>query len=521
MSILDNLVDFIHEIEFKDIPDKVIKLNHAQKKSVIAAIRASAFDPASKRISAGFKTYFQTVSNFPNSGTRGSSKETVSNPMYFLCAALSRSIALDFDDYLCFAHSGHSSVLVPMFFSELTEVSENEVLVAQTIANEISARLGGSCLIGPLNGQLWSFVHAGASAAVGSRLLGLSKIQSANAIALALWQAPRPTMPGFLAPDSKLMTAVDPTICGIKAAFLASKGVTGPLDIFDSPDGFFGVFSSIPIKAMFEGLNRSWLSHTLSIKRYPGCAYIDTVIDSTLDLGKVDIDSVKSIEIEASLLTCAMDKLSYPYQNKSETNLLDTIPTPVTITFSVAYNVALALLAGGLSPHELTDEYLTKNAAVISKLSKLVKIRHDPKLTEFALRSFQNVLPIGQVLSALPVNKLLLNLLTMRSGALNIMSPSDIFAVLKYINKANAIKAILDRHSGMHEVDKLQGFKMSFPARVRLGTKTNEVFESETYYPSGGAGNIDFSPEIVAEEKYKTWAGDLDETSISLENLIN
>jgi hypothetical protein len=33
MSILDNLVDFIHEIEFKDIPDKVIKLNHAKKVS--------------------------------------------------------------------------------------------------------------------------------------------------------------------------------------------------------------------------------------------------------------------------------------------------------------------------------------------------------------------------------------------------------------------------------------------------------------------------------------------------------
>jgi|GEM_PF-4154978 hypothetical protein len=65
------------------------------KKSVIAAIRASAFDRASKRVSAGLKTYFQTVSNCPNSGTRGSPKETVSNPMYFLCASLSRSIDRD------------------------------------------------------------------------------------------------------------------------------------------------------------------------------------------------------------------------------------------------------------------------------------------------------------------------------------------------------------------------------------------------------------------------------------------
>ena len=79
-------------------------------------------------------------------------------------AATALSVALDFDDYVSFGHTGHSSVLVPALLAAETGSSGADQLVAQVVANEVEARLGGACLIGPLNGQLWSFIHAAGSA---------------------------------------------------------------------------------------------------------------------------------------------------------------------------------------------------------------------------------------------------------------------------------------------------------------------------------------------------------------------
>ena len=38
------------------------------------------------------------------------------------------------------------------------------------------------------------------------------------------------------------------------------------------------------------------------------------------------------------------------------------MPTPVTINFSVPWNVAVTLLAGELTPSQVSDEWLTANA---------------------------------------------------------------------------------------------------------------------------------------------------------------
>ncbi len=173
--------------------------------------------------------------------------------------AAALSMALDFDDYVCFGHTGHSGVLVSLLLAASTSSPAAEQLVAQTIANEVEARLGGACLVGPLNGQLWSFIHVAGAALAAGRLLGLDASRMAHALAIALYQAPRATVPGFMAPDSKLLTAAEPTAAGVRAARLAAAGVTGPLDTLEHAEGFLTAFADAPLPGMLGGLGEGWL----------------------------------------------------------------------------------------------------------------------------------------------------------------------------------------------------------------------------------------------------------------------
>ncbi|HMC51517.1 MAG TPA: MmgE/PrpD family protein, partial [Acidimicrobiales bacterium] len=217
-----------------DVPLSVLDLCRAQRRSVLAAVAASTGDAASGRVLGGVGSW---AGEGPVSLAGLGRPVRVDDAVY---AGAVLSIALDFDDYVCFGHTGHSAVLVPALLAAETGASAEEQLVAQVVANEVGARLGGACLLGPLNGQMWSFVHSAGTALAAGRLLGLDQGGLAGALALSLYQAPRPTVPGFMAPDSKLLTAAEPALVGLRAARMAVAGVTGPLDALDHPHGFFG-----------------------------------------------------------------------------------------------------------------------------------------------------------------------------------------------------------------------------------------------------------------------------------------
>ncbi|OOK65992.1 mmgE/PrpD family protein [Mycobacterium kansasii] len=211
VTTIERLAGWAADLRLEDVPDPVVDLCRAQRRSVFAAMAASTGDVASQRVLAGVETWAGEgpvlVPGLPRS-------VAFDDALY---AAAALSIALDFDDYVCFAHAGHSAVLVPVLLAAETGASAAEQLTAQVAANELEARLGGACLLGPLNGQLWSFVHAAGSAVAAGLLLGLDTGRLAHALALAVYQAPRATVPGFMAPDSKLLTAAEPTLAGIRA----------------------------------------------------------------------------------------------------------------------------------------------------------------------------------------------------------------------------------------------------------------------------------------------------------------
>ena len=71
-------------------------------------------------------------------------------------------MAFDFDDYMFMCHGGHSGVLVPLHIGQSVGADGRDIVCAMVCANELAGRLGAAGIIGPLNGQLMAYVHAGA-----------------------------------------------------------------------------------------------------------------------------------------------------------------------------------------------------------------------------------------------------------------------------------------------------------------------------------------------------------------------
>ena len=195
----------------------------------------------------------------------------------------------------------------------VTGAEHEDVLAAQIAANEIAGRLGAALFIGPHNGQFWSSIHCAGAAAAAGRVRGLDADRIAQAIAIALYQPPFGLWPGFMGPDTKLLTAAEPVAQGIRAAMLAASGFTGPLDVIEDRRGFLAHFSYAPRQAMLEGLGERWLTDTIAYKEFPGCAYLQPAVEAALrlrDENGFEPGDVARIDVRAGWLTTSMEKLS-------------------------------------------------------------------------------------------------------------------------------------------------------------------------------------------------------------------
>ncbi len=279
------------------------------------------------------------------------------------------SIAHDWDDYLFMGHTGHSAVPAAAAFAADPE----RRFVAQVAANEVAGRLGAALFLGPHNGQFWASIHCASAAVAASVGLGLDAGRAAHALAIALYQPPYGMWPGFMGPESKLLTAAEPAGVGARAALLAAEGVTGALDVIEHPRGVLAGLSFAPRPAMLGALGSVWLTDTLAFKRVPGCAYLQSVAEAALASGVVAED-VDSIEIEAGWLTCEMEELGRGPDL-----------TPIRVNFSATLTTAIALLAGRLTPAELDPAWLAGHEAEIRALAARIELRHDPAATAATL----------------------------------------------------------------------------------------------------------------------------------------
>jgi 2-methylcitrate dehydratase PrpD len=440
------IAEWVAQAQLDDVPRRVVEECKNQILSVIASVHAGHFSEAGRTVS-------RTVREW------GGAKEATLMPSgertsvhYAIFGNTALSMALDYDDYLFAGHTGHSAVLATLAVAEKLGSSGRDFLLAQTLANEVAGRVGASVLLGPLNGQLWSFVHLVAGAVGSGKLLKLDKDQVQSALGIALLQPNRGLFPGFFGSDAKVLMASMTAPLGVQAAELAANGLKGCGEILEHADGFTNVFAHTPLPGAFAGYGKIWLMDTLCYKVYPGCAYIDTIIDCVLGLVRqhaIDLKRVKAIHVSATPLTLGMEAYSKPYVSGPGTS-------PIAINFSLPYNVAVALIDKELTPRQLTRDRL-KDPAVWA-LAEKVQLTQDEIMTQ-----------------------------RMRDRTL-----------LKIVPTAAGERYELD----LSNAD-LNLFRMSFGARVRIEMEDGRAFDAEQEVPLGGAGRSFDERRRAVEDKFR------------------
>jgi 2-methylcitrate dehydratase PrpD len=397
------------------------------------------------------------------------------------------SIAHDWDDYLFMGHTGHSAVPAAAAFAADPE----RALVARVAANEVAGRLGAALFLGPHNGQFWASIHCASAAVAGAVGLGLDAERAAHALAIALYQPPYGMWPGFMGPQSKLLTAAEPAATGARAALLAAEGVCGALDVIEHPRGVLANLSFAPRPAMFGGLGRVWLTDTLAFKRLPGCAYLQSIGEAACAAG-VEAGEVATVEIEAGWLTCEMESLG------AGPDL-----SPVRVNFSARLSAAIALLAGRLTPAELEPGWLAANEAAIRELADRIELRHDPALTAATVLGSLEAgaspdLGIGDLLR-----------IRRRLGDVNMDEANPGPALLAALRAeprlrrwlGGSLRARLSGRGAPTGIDDLDvaALRMSFPSRLRIRLHDGSTRVVDGDEPGSCGRPIDEQRAVVAE----------------------
>ncbi len=440
------MAEWVAQTRFEDLPRRVVEECKNQLLSVIASVHAGHFSEAGRIVSRAVKEW----SNGKDATLMPSGERTAVGHAIFGNAAL--SMALDYDDYLFAGHTGHSAVLSALAVAEKIGVGGKHLLLAQALANEVEGRVGASVLIGPLNGQLWTFNHVVGSAIATCKLMELDKEQILGSIGIALLQPPYPLMPGFFGSDAKVLLASMAAPLGVQAAELAASGMRGAPDILENPQGFVSVFARTPLMGAYQGFGRIWLTDTLCYKIYPGCAYIDSFVDCILMMVRqnaIDARKVKAIHIAATPLTLAMDALSAPHLKGPNT-------LAQTLNFSVGYNAAVALIDKDLGPRQLTRERIKDPA--VWELAAKVHLSQDDVMTQ-----------------------------RMRDRSL-----------LKVTTTPEGERYELDLSTA-----DLTNFRMSLGARVRIEMEDGRSFDAEQEVPFGAAGRTYDERRKAVEDKFR------------------
>lgn len=368
------------------------------------------------------------------------------------------SVAFDFDDYLCFGHTGHSAVCASFAYAELEGASGKDVLAAVTVGNEVGGRLGGALLLGPQNGQMWSYIHLLEGACVAGRFNGLDPGRMANAIGVAFTQPPYPLMPAFMGPDSKLLIPASTTIDGCRAAELAARGWTGNQSILEDRQGFLRRFNEQNLGWMLSGLGDAWVTDSLCYKVVPGCAYIDTAVDAFSGIcrrfeadhgrrpGAVDVDEIR---VRCGLLTSGMEGFAQTYRSGERLE-------PISINFSVALSFGLMLHAGGLGPEYLSHKYLDENRQAVEEIAGKVQMSYDAEMDTRAAQ-------VGE-----------------RGGT--------------------SVRSILGAQTLVGQ--SFEDYVMTFPTEVTLRTAAGQEYTELQDIPLGGAGRPWGETEALVREKF-------------------
>ena len=211
--------------------------------------------------------------------------------------------------------------------------------------------------------------------AAAGRLLGLSEPQIANAIAMAAASdASFAVIRAKPLSQWKGLASAQSALAAMNALFLARRGVEGPLQVIEGPNGIDNLLHmQIRIdwdKQSYEGVLES------TIKKYNSMIHTQSAVHCMVELvrqNKLDPDKVVSIEADVI-------RIAYDFAGGGLYGVDKVIRTKEQADHSLPYLLAVALLDGDVMPAQFEPDRITR--ADVQQLLKKVSVRPDQEFTE-------------------------------------------------------------------------------------------------------------------------------------------
>jgi 2-methylcitrate dehydratase len=264
---------------------------------------------------------------------------------------------LDFNDsYFAPGETCHpSDNLAPVLAAaEYADASGRELLTALAVAYQVQCRLSDEA---PVRARGFDHTTQGSYAAAAgvAKALRLGETETANALAIAgtALNALRVTRTGALSQWKGL--AYPFTAFGaVEAAFLASRGITGPAEVFEGNKGFMdsiaGPFEIDWEREDLERVRRTFLKH------YNAEIHSQSALEALLELREAHALNPARVErVELDTFQVAYDIIGGGEEGGKK-----VIRTKEQADHSLPYLLAVALLDGQVMPEQFTPERIAR-----------------------------------------------------------------------------------------------------------------------------------------------------------------
>ena len=277
---------------------------------------------------------------------------------------------LDFNDsYLAKGETCHPSdnLGAVLAASEYAKKSGREFLTALATAYQIQCRLSD---VAPVRAKGFDHTTQGSYAIAGgvSKALGLDMNKTANAIAISgtAFNALRVTRTGALS-NWKGLAYPNTAFACVHATFLAMRGITGPLEVFEGNKGFKeAIAGQFEIDWSKENLERVTMT---ILKKYNAEIHSQSTIDGALELKKeygFTASDIAKIDIETF-------NVAYNIIGGGEEGDKTIIRTKEEADHSLQYMVAVAILDSSVMPEQYEPERINRND--VQSLLKKIAVR--------------------------------------------------------------------------------------------------------------------------------------------------
>src|SRR5580658_7462556 len=299
------------------------------------------------------------------------------NPIYaaFWHTALVRYV--DFmDNFLAPTETCHTAdnFGVALTIADYVGGSGRDLMLAVALGYTVQSRL-----VDHANFMSSGFDHTSQLAfslnAAAGRLLGMSEPQIANAIAMAaVSDASFAVVRAKPLSQWKGLASAQSALEAMNALFLARRGVEGPLQVIEGPNGIDNLLHmQIRIdwdKEGYEGVLES------TIKKYNAMIHTQSAVHCMVELARQNkFDRGKVVSIEADVI-----RIAYDFAGGGLYGVDKVVRTKEQADHNLPYLLAVALLDGDVMTAQFEPDRIAR--ADVQQLLKKVSVRPDQEYTE-------------------------------------------------------------------------------------------------------------------------------------------